>query len=95
MVRPDPRRTNKRAVYPRGSARPSASRPALRFRQSADLIGVTNQVLRRWEKHKSTSSWADQIATITIEHYATRAEAEAAETEAILSRGRVSMATCC
>lgn len=47
-------------------------------------IGVTNQVLRRWEKHKSTSSWADQIATITIEHYATRAEAEAAETEAIL-----------
>jgi hypothetical protein len=48
-------------------------------------IGVTNNVFRRWDKHKHTSTWADQVATITIEHYPTREAAERAEADAIIA----------
>ena len=48
-------------------------------------VGVSNNVIDRWGDHKRAATWADLVAKITIEHYATRQEAEEAEADAILA----------
>ena len=48
-------------------------------------VGVSNNVLRRWDDHKHKATWADQVAVITVDHYPTREAAEDAEADAILA----------
>ena len=46
-------------------------------------VGISLSALARLGQHKQCSHWFDQIAAITIEHFATRADALLAESEAI------------
>jgi hypothetical protein len=48
-------------------------------------VGVSNNVLGRWDGHKHKATWADQVAVITVDHYPTREEAEDAEANAIIT----------
>lgn len=48
-------------------------------------VGVAKNTLRRWNDHGGVAEWADLVATITVDHYPTRGEAEAAENAAILA----------
>lgn len=47
-------------------------------------VGISNNAIARYMAHRRDSHWSLDIATITIEHYRTRAEAEAAEAIAIV-----------
>lgn len=46
-------------------------------------VGISLGVLHRTSRHKAGSSWFDQIATITLEHFPNKANASAAEKRAI------------
>lgn len=46
-------------------------------------IGLTKNPGTRWPAHSKDKPWWTEVATITIEHYPTRAEVEAAEIAAI------------
>jgi hypothetical protein len=48
-------------------------------------VGVSNNVVARLTRHKRQAPWADHIATIRVDHYPTRAAAEEAEAEAIIT----------
>ena len=48
-------------------------------------VGVSNNVIARWTRHKRQAPWIDLVANIRIDHYATREEAEDAEAVAILA----------
>lgn len=48
-------------------------------------VGVAKNTLRRWNGHQRAAMWADLVAVITIDHYPTQEEAEAAENAAILA----------
>lgn len=47
-------------------------------------VGITATILKRVVAHER-SDWADQIATITIQSYASRQEAEDAEQDAVVA----------
>lgn len=57
------------------------------FDTDGDLlyVGVSLVALIRLNTHRNTSRWFDQIATVKIEHFDTKAEALAAETAAIIA----------
>jgi predicted GIY-YIG superfamily endonuclease len=46
-------------------------------------VGVAGNPGRRWEQHAKAKSWWATVATTTVEHFASRDEALAAEREAI------------
>lgn len=46
-------------------------------------IGITNQGVKRMEQHGADKVWWPEVATINVDHFATREECEAAETAAI------------
>lgn len=46
-------------------------------------VGITNTGVRRMEQHGADKEWWPQVATINVNHFRTRDEAEAAEVEAI------------
>lgn len=46
-------------------------------------VGITNSGVKRMEQHGAQKEWWPRVATIRVEHFATRAEAERAEREAI------------
>jgi predicted GIY-YIG superfamily endonuclease len=46
-------------------------------------IGIAGNPGRRFQEHAGTKPWWGQVSWVSIEHYETRTEAEAAETEAI------------
>lgn len=46
-------------------------------------IGIANSALGRFSQHKQAKPWWPEVASIAVTHYATRAEAEAAELQAI------------
>lgn len=46
-------------------------------------VGISLSAILRFEAHRTGSNWAQKVATITIEHFPTRAEALAAEVRAI------------
>jgi predicted GIY-YIG superfamily endonuclease len=48
-------------------------------------VGVTGDVERRMSEHSARSPWYRQYARMTITGYATRAEADRAEAEALLT----------
>lgn len=57
-----------------------------RFFDAADqllYVGITDSPLRRFTQHATERAWWTQAARVTLEHYPIRAEAEAAEREAI------------
>ena len=45
-------------------------------------VGIAEDVWQRMQQHQ-TSPWVDDLAALDVEHYSTRAEARAAEREAI------------
>lgn len=46
-------------------------------------VGISITALKRTMQHRGKSHWFREVCTITIEHFATRAQAEAAEIVAI------------
>lgn len=46
-------------------------------------IGITNSPQARWNNHRNDKSWFKHVVRSTMEHFATRAELEAAEIQAI------------
>lgn len=48
-------------------------------------VGISSNHLRRLLQHESGAAWAKEIASVTVEHHATRALAIAAERAAIAS----------
>jgi hypothetical protein len=51
-------------------------------------VGITRSALGRWGEHLrrgNRSSWIDEVAVITVDHYSTRAEAEDAEAAIVLA----------
>jgi hypothetical protein len=66
-----------------------AERTALyRIRGEAGVllyIGITNSVPFRWNGHQAVQPWWDEVRSLTVEWYGTRAEAEEAEKAAILA----------
>lgn len=59
-----------------------------RIRGEGDVliyIGITNSVPFRWNGHQSLQPWWDEVRSVTVEWYDTRAEAAAAEKAAILA----------
>lgn len=46
-------------------------------------VGISISVMNRTAQHRSQSHWFDQIASISVEHFDTRREAEIAEAIAI------------
>lgn len=48
-------------------------------------VGISLAAVARLVDHTSVSRWADKIATVTLVHYQTRAEAHAAERAAIIA----------
>lgn len=48
-------------------------------------IGITNSVPFRWNGHQAVQPWWDEVRSLTVEWYGTRAEAEEAEKAAILA----------
>jgi hypothetical protein len=66
-----------------------ASSPAQLYRHfAADgtllYVGISNNHVNRLSAHRTDSAWFPLIASITIEHFPTRADAERAEVAAIL-----------
>jgi hypothetical protein len=66
-----------------------AERVALyRIRGEDDVliyIGITNSISVRWNGHQAVQPWWDEVRSLTVEWYDTRAEAERAEKAAILA----------
>lgn len=57
-----------------------------RFWNCADellYVGITARPWERWKQHRSEKAWWEEVAKVTIENFATRAEVKAAETTAI------------
>lgn len=50
-------------------------------------VGITEQGAMRWRAHRKDKDWWTDVVTTTTEHFATRAEAAAAEVAAIKSEG--------
>lgn len=48
-------------------------------------VGISKSAMSRLTQHQHDKAWADEIASVTVEHVATRAEAERLEVEAIKS----------
>lgn len=48
-------------------------------------IGITNGIPVRWNGHQAVQPWWDEVRSLTLEWYDTRAGAEAAEKAAILA----------
>ena len=48
-------------------------------------VGVSNNILNCWTSHKRKATWADLVAVITVDHFATREDAEDAEAHAIIT----------
>jgi hypothetical protein len=48
-------------------------------------VGVTRSTPTRWLEHNKRSTWVDEVAVITVDHYPTREAAEDAEAAAILA----------
>jgi len=48
-------------------------------------IGMTNSVQFRWNQHQAVQPWWDEVRSITVEWYDTRAEAAEAEEDAIVA----------
>jgi len=48
-------------------------------------IGITNSVPFRWNGHQAVQPWWDELRSLTVERYDTRAQAEQAEKAAILA----------
>lgn len=46
-------------------------------------VGITERGAMRWGEHRKDKHWWDDVASSTIEHFATRSRAEAAEKSAI------------
>jgi predicted GIY-YIG superfamily endonuclease len=46
-------------------------------------VGIAGNPGRRFQEHAGTKAWWGQVSWVHIEHYETRAEAEAAEIKAI------------
>ena len=46
-------------------------------------VGIAGNPGRRFQEHAGTKPWWGQVSWVSVEHYETRTEAEAAETEAI------------
>lgn len=46
-------------------------------------VGITGDIGVRWRAHNKRKPWWTEVATCTVEHFATRADAEAAEITAI------------
>lgn len=46
-------------------------------------VGITGHQLKRQSQHRRSSKWFDQIASAKFQHFASRAEASAAEVRAI------------
>ena len=47
-------------------------------------VGISASAIKRFKDHKNGSHWSSRVASITIERYETRQEAEQAETNAIV-----------
>ena len=59
-----------------------------RIRGEGDVllyIGITNSVPFRWNGHQAVQPWWDELRSLTVEWYSTRAQAEEAEKAAILA----------
>lgn len=52
-------------------------------------VGMSKNPFNRMVEHDVYSSWFSEVATVTISHYATREEARAAETAAILAENPI------
>lgn len=50
-------------------------------------IGISVDAFRRAKQHRKDKPWGDQIAIITVEHYGSRKEANAAERRAVHAEG--------
>lgn len=46
-------------------------------------VGISQSAMRRLGEHAASKSWWDEVARVDVEHFATRAEAVAAEWRAI------------
>lgn len=46
-------------------------------------VGISNNFIDRFQRHKSIQPWWTEIATVTMEHFKSRKKAEAAERKAI------------
>lgn len=63
-----------------------ASQVLYRFWNDADellYVGITARPWERWKQHRAEKAWWEEVAKVTIENFATRAEVKAAETVAI------------
>jgi len=50
-------------------------------------VGISSRAAMRWEQHRGEKPWWSEVARITVEHFADRAAALAAELAAIRSEG--------
>lgn len=67
-----------------------ASQVLYRFWSDADellYVGITARPWERWKQHRAEKAWWEEVAKVTIENFATRAEVKAAETVAIKTEG--------
>lgn len=74
-------------------AKPAPARPRRKtdhwlywfYDDSGDLlyIGITNSGVKRMEQHGADKVWWPEVRNITVDHFSTREEAEAAEIAAI------------
>lgn len=57
------------------------------FDENGDLlyVGISVRPWTRWKEHNAQKNWIDEVENITLERYATRSEALAAEREAIIA----------
>jgi len=46
-------------------------------------VGISNNFVDRFQKHKADKPWWMEISTVTMEHFNSRKKAEAAELSAI------------
>ncbi len=46
-------------------------------------VGISLSAIQRLEQHKTDSKWFNQIATITVQHFNSRSDAQWAETQVI------------
>lgn len=56
-------------------------------REALLYVGISNNPRARWKTHAATQNWWPEVATREIEWFATRAEAERAESVAISAEG--------
>jgi predicted GIY-YIG superfamily endonuclease len=71
---------------PSGSVKQNAPQILYRFWNADNkllYVGISQSFLSRMDQHQRTKTWFVEIVNITFEHFATRAEVEAAELRAI------------